>query len=127
MSDAISDNLGVGTSTSCHGKPAALGKPPEPADTGTCDVPNVDDFSDFLCDDFNPNEIDMVDQILSTINTGELELVQTNSVEKENMCLQPQKQVQNTNITKCSSTSMPLMALPNITNYGTITINYNVG
>ena len=53
----------------------------------------------------------MVDQILSTINTGELELVQTNSVEKENMCLQPQNQVQNTNITKCSSTSMPLMAL----------------
>ena len=59
MSDAISDNLGVGTSTSCHGKPAALGKPAEPADTGTCDVPNVDDFNDFVCDDFIPNETRM--------------------------------------------------------------------
>ena len=67
VSGAINDNLDVRTwsSTSFHGKQEALRKPSEPVDTCACDVPNVDDFNDFWCDEIDPNEIDIVDQTIN--------------------------------------------------------------
>ena len=129
MSDAISKNLYVGTSQ--QGKPAALGKPPKTRDDfPTCEMTDFMDFN-FFNEEFTSNEVDIVDQILSTIDTAELELIQ-GTHEKENIHAHPRglndvtvSQVQSTS-TNINSTLMPLMPLPNITNYGQITINYNV-
>jgi len=116
MSDAISNQMKVD-------KPAALGKAPETE--ATLDTLPMD--LDFLANDFELRH-DLFDDILSSINTDNLELVPVNTVEQENN-MNKLNQVNNVNnnlVQNTTSNMMPFTCMPNITNYGQITINYNM-
>ena len=112
MSDAISNQMKVD-------KPAALGKAPETE--ATLDTLPMD--LDFLSNDFELRH-DLLDNILSNINTDNLERVPVNTVEQENN-MNKLDQVNNAN-NNTTSNMMPFTCMSNIIDYGQITINYNM-
>ena len=82
-----------------------------------------------LSGDFSISNNDVFDDIHSCLNTDDLELVPcvtSASVAsgKENRCQNQFYQVNS--VQNITSNSVPFMALPSITNYGNITINYNI-
>jgi hypothetical protein len=82
-----------------------------------------------LSGDFLISNNDVFDDILSCLNTDDLELVPcvtSASVAsgKENRCQNQFNQVNS--VQNITSNSVPFMALPSNTNYGNITINYNI-
>ena len=82
---------------------------------------------DFLSNDFELRH-DLFDNILSNINTDNLERVPVNTFEQENN-MNKLNQVNNVNnnlIQNTTSNMMPFTCMSNITNYGQITINYNM-
>lgn len=79
---------------------------------------------DFLSNDFDLR-YDLFDDILSNINTDNLELVPVYTVEQENN-MKKLIEVNNNLVQNTTSKMMPFTCMPNITNYGQITTNYNV-
>ena len=104
-------------------KPAALGKAPETE--ATLDTLPMD--LDFVSNDIEFRN-DLFDAILSNINTDNLELVPVNTIEQENNMNKLNK-INNVNNNLVQNTTLNMMlftCIPNITNYGQITINYSM-
>ena len=104
-------------------KPAALGKAPETE--ATLDTLPMD--LDFPSNDFELRP-DFFYNNLSNINTDNVERVPVNTVEQENN-MNKLNQVNNVNnnlIQNTTSNMMPFTCMPNITNYGQVTIIYNM-
>ena len=111
MSDTISLNLGIDQSE-------ASGNPQVPRNEGN-NVLQLQKNRENPTDAFDINKDDTLDEFLSSINTECLDVMDGN----ENVVQRNQVSVQN--ITS-NSHPMAFMPMPNITNYGQITFNYNI-